>query len=485
MSPTSPLSTPPPGRRVYCNRTLNMRAIKAIGFDMDYTLIHYHPEAWEQRAYEQLRRRLAERGFPVAELAFDPQAVCLGLVLDLELGNLVKANRFGYVHQAVHGAQRLDHEARRKVYGRVLVELDEPRWAFLNTLFSLSEACMYTQLVELLDRGRLPGPLGYADLYAVVRASLDAAHAEGELKAEIMAAPERYVVLDEELPLALQDLRAAGKKLLLITNSEWDYTRTMLAYVLDRYLPAGQTWEGLFDLKIIQARKPEFFSTRHPMFEVVDEDGRLRPLVGRLREGGTYLGGHASLVEQHLGLNGEEILYVGDHIFADVHVSKSLLRWRTALILRQLEEEIGALEGFRVHQAQLDAWMAEKTVLEARQAQLRLALQRSEQGYGPGNGRPKAELQAELQRLRVNLEGLDERIAPLAREYNELAHPRWGLLMRAGGDKSHLARQIERHADVYTSRPSNLLWQTPFGYLRAPHSGLPHDPAPTTGAEEA
>jgi len=462
-----------------------MRAIKAIGFDMDYTLIHYHPEAWERRAYAELRKRLAERGFPVADLEFDPGAVSLGLVLDLELGNLVKANRFGYVHQAVHGAVRLDHVARRKVYGRVLVDLAEPRWAFQNTLFSLSEACMYAQLVERLDQGRLPGPLGYAGLYAVVRSSLDAAHAEGELKAEIMAAPERYVVLDEDLPLALLDLKAAGKKLLLITNSEWDYTRAMLAYVLDRHLPAGQTWETLFDLKIVQARKPEFFATRHPMFEVVDADGRLRPLVGRLRQGGTYLGGHAGLVEQHLGLDGEEILYVGDHIFADVHVSKSLLRWRTALILRQLEEEITALEGFREHQAQLDAWMAEKTTLEERQARLRLALQRAELGYGPAGERPKPELQAELQRLRSNLEDLDERIAPLAREYSELVHPRWGLLMRAGGDKSHLARQIERYADVYTSRPSNFLWQTPFGYLRAPHGGLPHDPAPQAGAEEA
>ena len=34
---------PPPDRtrQIFCNRTLNLRAIKAIGYDMDYTLIHY------------------------------------------------------------------------------------------------------------------------------------------------------------------------------------------------------------------------------------------------------------------------------------------------------------------------------------------------------------------------------------------------------------------------------------------------------------
>jgi hypothetical protein len=35
---------------------------------------------------------------------------------------------------------------------------------------------------------------------------------------------------------------------------------------------------------------------------------------------------------------------------------------------------------------------------------------------------------------------------------------RWGYLSRAGlNDKSQLTRQIEKYADVYTSRVSNLL----------------------------
>jgi hypothetical protein len=49
--------------------------------------------------------------------------------------------------------------------------------------------------------------------------------------------------------------------------------------------------------------------------------------------------------------------------------------------------------------------------------------------------------------------------------------------MRAGYDKSLFARQVERYADVYTSRVSNFLAATPFAYLRAARSSLPHDPA--------
>jgi 5'-nucleotidase len=68
--PAVPVSAAPAGRGLYCNRTLNLRALKAIGYDMDYTLVHYHVEAWEQKAYDYLQQKLAERGWPVTELRF-------------------------------------------------------------------------------------------------------------------------------------------------------------------------------------------------------------------------------------------------------------------------------------------------------------------------------------------------------------------------------------------------------------------------------
>ncbi len=43
---------------LFCNRTINLRTIAAIGYDMDYTLIHYDVEAWEERAYTYLKEGL-------------------------------------------------------------------------------------------------------------------------------------------------------------------------------------------------------------------------------------------------------------------------------------------------------------------------------------------------------------------------------------------------------------------------------------------
>ena len=46
------------------------------------------------------------------------------------------------------------------------------------------------------------------------------------------------------------------------------------------------------------------------------------------------------MVEKTLGVRGDQTLYVGDHIYTDVSQSKVHLRWRTALICRELEKEV-------------------------------------------------------------------------------------------------------------------------------------------------
>jgi len=143
---------PAPEREIFCNRTLNLRAIEAVGYDMDYTLIHYKEEAWEQRAYEHLRRSFVEQGWPVEQLRFDPEMMERGLVLDIELGNILEANRFGFVKQACHGTARLPLKELREAYARTMVELAKPRYVFLNTLFSLSEGVQ----LPLLHPVRLP-----------------------------------------------------------------------------------------------------------------------------------------------------------------------------------------------------------------------------------------------------------------------------------------------------------------------------------------
>jgi 5'-nucleotidase len=467
----------PPGRRIYANRTLNLRTIGAIGYDMDYTLVHYHADVWEQKAYDRAKELLLGDGWPVRDLEFDPYLVIRGLVIDAELGNIVKANRFGYVMRAAHGTGLMEFEDQREIYRHTPVDLSEPRFAFLNTLFSLSESCLYLQLVDLYDQHLFPRVHGYEDLFRRVRACLDETHIEGTLKAEIMADPEPFIDLDPQGPLALLDQLRSGKRLMLISNSEWEYARTVMSYAFDRFLPHGMTWRDLFELVIVGARKPGFFLYDLPLFSIADEEaGLLRPAPGQIPGPGAFLGGDATKVENYLGLAGAAILYVGDHIFADVKVSKASLRWRTALILRELEEELTAVDAFRETERILIELMDEKVQLETALSRVRLALQRLRGGYGEQPEISARKLEAEFQRVRDATVALDEQIAPLAREASQLENPRWGALLRSGNDKSHLANQIERSADIYTSRVSNFLFATPFAYLRSRRGSMPHDP---------
>ncbi len=469
------MTSPYTPRGIFCNRTLNMRRIQAIGYDMDYTLVHYRMRAWERHAYQYLKERLDNEGWPVEGLSFDAELVIRGLVIDTELGNVVKANRFGYIKRAFHGTEPLPFERQREVYERTLIDLEEDRWYFLNTLFSVSEACMYMQLVDRLDSDRFARSMGYEDLYRHVRRTLDEAHMEGRLKSEITDAPETFVDRDEDVPLTLLDQKRAGNKILLITNSEWDYASAMLAYCFDPFLPAGMTWRDLFDLSIVGARKPDFFSTNMPAFRVVSDDGLLREHHGALRSEHTYVGANASLVEDSLGLTGEEILYVGDHLFVDVNVTKNVMRWRTALVLRELEKEINALATFHDRQVELDALMREKKSLEAKYAGLTLERQRQREGYATSGTSSNDHLTERMTELREKLKEIDAKISPLAREANTLGNSRWGPTMRTGKDKSLLARQVEGFADIYMSRVSNFLNYTPFAYLRSHRGSLPHD----------
>ncbi len=373
---------PSPERRVFTNRTLNMRSIRAIGYDMDYTLTQYNAEAWEECAFGHAQSRLASLGWPVQSLEFDAEMVSRGLVMDLELGNLLKATRFGWVIRSMHGTRFLDYRELRRAYSGTLVDLSEDRYVFLNTLFSLSEASLFAQCVELLDAGKLPSGVGYGELFGAVRSAIDGAHRDGLLKADVLADPERFIELDSDIVDSLLDQKHAGKRMMLITNSEWSFANEIMTYTFDRYMPEGQTWRDLFGTVIVSAAKPGFFTSSNPLYKVVDEErGLLEPHHGSIEHGDIFYGGNARLVEAYLGLSGDEILYVGDHLYGDVHFSKALLRWRTALILQELESESRALSGFLPSQQRLGDLMAQKELLEARLSALRLPAPRARDGY--------------------------------------------------------------------------------------------------------
>jgi 5'-nucleotidase len=468
-----PAGGPPHRRDVFVNRTLNLQRIEVIGYDMDYTLVGYHAAEWEARAYNYLKENLIEHGWDsgaVAHLTFDPQRVIRGTVLDCTQGNLLKVNRFGFIKQAYHGTTRLSAEQVRSMYNSPVVDLNDAHMVVLDTLFSLSEGCIFAQIVDIFDDEGLPEVYDYVGIWEVVRRSLDLAHIEGELKRDVLREPARYVVADNLVAQTLLDQKLAGKRLVLITNSEWSYTNPVMAHAFDPYLPTGMTWRDLFSVIVVESRKPGFFRGRHRMLQIHDEVGaELSPFTAPLEEGGVYLGGDAESLETLLGVAGDSILYVGDHIYGDVIVSKRLQQWRTCLILPELEDEVQALQDHRAAQARINQLMEQKEAQEARLNQANVAEITGAKG-DQGNW---ANIALEASEA---IAAVDAELGQLLTSMSSGKNPYWGELMRAGNDESLLASQVERFACLYTSRVSNLGFHTPNRYYRAPRSILPHDP---------
>lgn len=494
---------PPAEEQVFCSRTLNMRAIKAIGYDMDYTLVQYKWEKWEALAYECTKGVLAGYGFPVDDLSFDnPELVCRGLVIDKQLGNFLKLDRHGFVRRAMHGYKQLSATEIDDHYGRFVVDLRLNRFSFLNTLFSVSEGVLYAQLVNKLDTGALfddavspfdPSKVDtYATLYRAVSKALSRAHTHGasSLKARVVEDPAAFTQREpEKLRAMLADQRNAGKKLALITNSDWWYTDTMMKYVTGD----DPDWRKLFDVVFVSARKPSFFTPdRLPCYELVVEQNKsvtplLREIIGACKIGGVYCGGSAYLVEKMFGLSEDELLYIGDHVLHDVNSVKSSMRWRTMLVVQELQAEISAFRAEHRERRTLNTLLDRKDELAVKLNHLRCHLRRREQLRFEGREDSSDDAvdgecdvttscQQSIAAILHAMTALDSQIEPRLKLDGGEFNTHWGYISRTGQDKSIYQRMIEKSCDIYTSKITNLLAYTPYHYFRAAPQALAHEP---------
>ena len=49
---------------VFCNRELNMGNVRAVGFDMDYTIAQYKQPAFDKLAFDGAKEKLVNMGYP-------------------------------------------------------------------------------------------------------------------------------------------------------------------------------------------------------------------------------------------------------------------------------------------------------------------------------------------------------------------------------------------------------------------------------------
>ncbi len=474
----------PLARQVFVNRTLRMDKIEAVGFDMDYTLAIYQLRQMEELAFRMTAGHLvAKCGYPAAliEVPYDPDFVIRGVVVDKLHGNLFKMDRHNHVGRGVHGRRPIPVEALHRLYREEKIHLSSPRFAWLDTLFALPEGCLFAEAIELLERGG--AEVGYGKLFDDIREAIDTVHRDGSLKAVVLADLPRYLVRDPELGPALHKLRSGGKRLFLLTNSHADYTDAVMRHVLDGVLPEYASWRSYFDAVITDAAKPGFFGERRPLL-LLRPDGTAAGEATSLERGKTYQGGDLARLEELLGVGGDRVLYVGDHIYGDILRSRKSSLWRTALVVEELERELDWLNGHRDVLGELAGLERRRVQLEDAVASHRTALNQAERrrdkapaGEGARAEEESRRIREELDALRGALREAGERIDALARALETGVNPTWGFLFKEGNENSRFGEQVEDYACLYTSRASNFGYYSPIERFRSPRAAMPHERA--------
>ncbi|MCB9521935.1 MAG: HAD-IG family 5'-nucleotidase [Myxococcales bacterium] len=496
IKPTAPLdlsaileARPPsdPARRIYANRNLDMGSIEAVGFDMDYTVAQYHQRAMDELSVRMtVDKLIANHGYPeeIRQIPIDYDFIIRGLVVDKETGHIFKLDEHRMVGRCYHGYTPLPEEQRKALYGRKPIRFTGERYSFVDTLFSLSEITLVAGIIQHYEGQGQKLPWTYRQLFDDIRHSIDEAHADDSLKTEILADLPKYIVKDSDLGPTLHKLRSVGKRLFLLTNSEWFYTNAVMSYLLDEALPFYHSWRDYFDFVGVRARKPGFFVGREPFIEL-SEEGEHGEEITRYKRRGIYWGGNIQALEAMLKLSGDEILYVGDHMYGDILRSKKSGWWRTALVVQEMRESIHLTHKNmdqlkRIRQLEQAASRLDDdinyhlTLLKSlgRVQQLIVALTSPEtMVIDATRERAREELNRKRELLKQTLAELEKVEAAVDHDFNRY----WGRIFRERNERSWFGAQVQSYADIYTGQVSNFLAYSPGQLFRAPREDMPHE----------
>lgn len=471
---------PPAERRVYVNRTLRLETIDYIGFDLDWTIADYRRQRLEQLTFElAVERLIADCGYPEAlrKLEFRPDFPMRGLLIDKEVGTVLRMNRHRYVGQAYLGRRRLERAELVRFYRQEPIHPSSERFYHVDSLFELPEANLYAELVELAVQRPELGLPEHRRMFADARAVIDWLHAEGPLKSRILERPEDFLRRDPELGLALQRLSLGDRRLILITNSPWDYAAGVCSFLFDGLLPGLESWRELFDLVVVDSGKPGFFRKDRP-FTRLDDAGDSGGETHTPDWGGVYGGGGQAGLMRLLDCPGERVLYVGDHIYGDVVSSKMESTWRTALIVHELEEELAKSSEMLQDLDRLGEHRQRLAGLGHEMDRLYDVVTLYQHLAAAGAGLPEAvdeAIHGLFNELRDQHRSLRRRMSRLSQKISDRYNPYWGSFFKQGSSKTLFASQLDSFACLYTSRVSNFGFYGTNHYFRVIDDPLMHE----------
>ena len=455
-------------KNVFVNRTLNMRKILCIGFDMDHTLIPYNIQNFEKLVFQTMIALLVKKkNYPkeILNFKFNFNRTSRGLVIDTHRGNFLKLSRYRSIRTIYHGLTPIEYSKRRKLYPNDYIQLgaSQSRFFFIESHFQTASSDIYMQLVELKKSQKSALP-NFKQIFKDIQLISNQIHEDSELKSKILKNRKKYFPLNPSIAPLMENLIRHGKKLFLLTNSDAYYCFPLMDYTITPFLKKHSSWVELFDIIITSARKPSFFYEKKDFKKLNLKTFKIKNRPKILNQE-VYKGGSALNLTTALNARDDEILYIGDQVYTDVVFLKQKCGWRTALVIEELEKER------KITQSQQGLYKEIKNLMK-----IKIPLERKLNFLtGAQIENKNKDHQNEIQSLIKKIEKLDQslsqRITKAARKFN----PFWGELMRVGVEESLFASQAERFSCIYMSHITDFLSLSPREYYRAAKRLFPHE----------
>jgi HAD superfamily 5'-nucleotidase-like hydrolase len=287
-----------------------------------------------------------------------PEFAAKGLALDLVEGNCLKIDENKIVVKASHGFTPMTPEKIKEMYPEAIEEYNghkSDRYLTVASYFEVSVCSLFLHAVELTEKHEPDEEHDYYHIMAAFGRGFEyyfGKYPDNKYFQAVMDAPQDYLIKpSQEFIGWLQGLKQRGVKIALITNSFAGYTHQLMNYCY------GEKFHELFDVVVVQAIKPSFFTKNESFLEYADyqSEASSAKVVKKLELHRKPLpifakGNVVHLVESLEQVYEDEhkenpevrndklkFCYVGDHMIGDVVTPKSKLQWTTIAIVEELD----------------------------------------------------------------------------------------------------------------------------------------------------
>lgn len=422
-----------------CNE-LDLSEVDVYGFDYDYTLACYKP-CLHDLLYNLGRDMLIKKlKYPqeISKLEYIPGFAVRGLHYDIEKGLLLKLDSFLQIQlgSVYRGRTKVpDNEVLKMYKNRILpiayVEGQSKNYqpnvkskmVQLADLFSVPEMCLMCNVAEYFEKNNIDyhPEILFHDIKSAVQACHPIMHQI------VMKDTEAYIEKNENLTKYFEKLLNANKKLFLVTNSPYSFVNRGMT------LLAGKRWREYFDVIIVQARKPKFFTDESRPIRMYEEsnDSHVWDRVTKLEKGQIYYEGTVKQLQDLTGWNGHSVLYFGDHPYSDLADVTLEHGWRTGAIISELSHEIKTLN---------------TKEFKATANWLQMLTQLIEETQDN-----------ECESAKISLQKWMQERDDLRNQTKTVFNEQFGSVFRTYHNPTYFSRRLFRFADIYMSDITNLL----------------------------